>query len=94
MANPVIVSCSEGQWTEVATSITTGMLWTDVWADINNKKHGVSYFQTYRITGDPAPISTNEEVSVLEKGMPISSTDPIDVYIYCSGGNGSVRIDA
>jgi hypothetical protein len=93
MANPLIVLCNEGVWTKVASSATVGMLWLNVWSTGESKKAHISYFQTYRMAGDVAPSDSSERVWVPAGGIPISSVDPIDVYIYCLGGTGSVRVD-
>ena len=87
MANPVIVPCPKGAWTKVATNIVAGQL--------HNKATLARYFQTYRVTGDPVPTDLTEAVPIFakEKSIVISNSSPIDVYIYCKGLAGKVRVD-
>lgn len=85
MADPVTVPCPEGAWTLVATNQTTGIvhvLKTDV----------DTYFQTYRDTGGAAPTLINEGVPFTEL-LQISAALGIDVYVWCKGNAGSVRVD-
>ncbi len=88
MPAPAFVACPEGQWTQVATGTTSGQL-----------KKGIStptYLEFWVLTGNPGPAPTpsygvlafNESLS-----MPISAVEPIDVFIWCEGGPGSVRVD-
>ncbi len=62
---------------------------------IHDKASIAEYYQTYRDTGDAAPTDLTEAVSILnkEKSIIISSSSPIDVYIYCKGEAGKVRVD-
>lgn len=85
MADPVITACSEGAWTIVATNQTTGVIHI---LSLSPDK----YLQTYRDTGGGAPTLINEGVPFKEL-LQISAAAAIDVYIWCIGGDGSVRVD-
>ena len=96
MENPEIIECLENQWTPVATAVTNGIITKNKWVNTGDKQRRstISYWGTYRITGDPAPVAgnPNEGDEIGEIGAEISATDPIDVYIFCTGGNGSIKI--
>ena len=91
MADPAIVVVLKGQWTKVATNVTTGNVW--------RRESLVSYFMTIRDTGGSAPTAPDleiEGVQVFTKGdnMPISSNVSIDVYLWARGDvDGKVRVD-
>jgi hypothetical protein len=89
MADPVIVAIPTGDWVKVATNVLTGQ--------IHRKKNNVVYKQTYRQTGQPAPLITE-----LDEGVPLFADGPaeaiianegIDVYIWAIDKNGEVRVD-
>jgi hypothetical protein len=85
MADPVIVACPVDTWTLVATNQTTGVihiLKTDV----------DSYLQTYRMNGGGAPTLASEGVPFTEL-LQISAALGVDVYVWCRGKVGSVRVD-
>lgn len=85
MANdPVIIATPKDVWTKVATAVTAGRVW------IKNTRP--NYLQTYRVTGGGAPTDLSEAVDLTD-GALISSVDPIDVYVYSEGDDGSVRLD-
>jgi hypothetical protein len=88
MADPAIVACPAGQWTAVATNITTGLL------NRNSSKPSV-YKQTYRMTGNPAPTDLSDAAPLFAKEITeeISSSAAIDVYVWPIGAAGSVRVD-
>ena len=88
MANPVVVAIPEGAWKKVATNVLTGLI------------HKLStlpdtYLQTYRVTADPAPTLQSEGALAFEHSHTeqISSSVAIDVYIWATGKDGSVRAD-
>lgn len=85
MANPTLIDCPEGQWTKVATNVTTGVIHT-----INEAP--AKYTQTYRTAGDTAP-STFSEAAPFENELIVSSSVGIDVYIWPLGTAGKVRVD-
>jgi len=87
MANPVTVACPAGQWTKVATNQTSGLV------HIMNIEPD-AYYQTYRDTGGAAPTDLSDAV-VFGKTAPlaISASAGIDVYIWCVGAAGKVRVD-
>lgn len=85
MADPVITACPVGVWTLVATNQTTGVIHV-------LKTDAARYLQTYRMTGNPAPTLLSEGVPFTEL-LQISASLGIDVYIWCQGKAGSVRVD-
>jgi hypothetical protein len=75
-------------WTKIATGVLTGTIY--------NRKTTVGYFQTFRVTGDPAPTDLNEGVSMFLEHPdyePIGSDSPIDVWVFCRGKDGILRVD-
>ena len=99
MENPNPTTLTDWQWVKVATNVDIGTL--------HRLESRVHYYQTYRITGDPAPtaptigILQEESVRVFENGNeePIESDFKIDVYImtvnYINGKSytGKIRVD-
>lgn len=85
MADPEIIACPEGAWTEVATAVTNGNVWI--------KDFLAQYSHTYRLTGGAAPTNFNEGVLLSSPGGCIRATEAIDVYIWCQKRAGSVRVD-
>lgn len=89
MANPDLIVCTEDEWTKVATNVKSGQ--------IHDKASRAVYFQTYRLTGVAAPLNTDETESVPifneDKSIIISNSSAIDVYIFCKGEDGLVRVD-
>jgi hypothetical protein len=86
MANPAVTACTKDAWTKVATSVTSGQV--HILSNAPNQ-----YSHTYRVTGDPAPTTLAEAVTLSQVSTPISSPSNIDVYIYAHGAAGSVRVD-
>ena len=86
-ADPSLIVVTKGAWQKVATNVTTGQI------HIKNNSPD-SYFQTYRITGTSAPTVLDEGVYMpWGKMQTISSAAGIDVYIYCKGKDGRIRLD-
>ena len=86
-ADPSLIVITKDTWQKVATNVTTGQI------HIKNTSPD-SYFQTYRITGNPAPTVSDEGVYMpWGKLQTISSAAGIDVYIYCKGKDGRIRLD-
>jgi hypothetical protein len=86
-ADPSLIVITKGAWQKVATNVTTGQI------HIKNNSPD-SYFQTYRVTGQPAPTALDEGVYMPWGAIQtISSAAGIDVYIYCKGNDGRIRID-
>lgn len=88
MANPAIIATPDGVWTKVATNVVTGQL--------NRLKNLPAYTQTYRVTGGGAPIDDDEGVRMFTHNKiseQIQSSTAIDVYVWCRGGDGSLRVD-
>lgn len=86
---PAVIACPADVWTKVATNVTTAAL------------HRLSvapnvYMQTYRGTGEAAPINNND-AAIMFSASPdeelISNDVAIDVYVQPVGVAGSVRLD-
>jgi hypothetical protein len=88
MANPVFVNCPANTWMRVASNVTTGQVW-------KSDKSPNLYLQTYRMTGNAAPVNQSEGVPCFHSNVfeEISSSAEIDVYIYAVGVDGRVRVD-
>lgn len=86
MANPIKVDTPKNTWTKVATNVTSGIITIKQWQPSR-------YYQTYRVTGDPAPTGDqNEDTSTVTTGQEISiaATEAVDVYLYCYQQDGEV----
>lgn len=87
----MVVPCPKGVWTKVASSVTTGYIHTSV-------TDPIVFYHAWRQAGDSAPpddkpFSVDGQVRLLVPVDEIRSQFPIDVYIYASTRDGSVRID-
>ena len=100
MADPSVITITpEWAWQKVATAVTTGM--------IHRLVSTVWYYQTFSLTGESAPTTPTqgtipeEAVKIFEQSNsePISSSNPIDVYIMCANSDddadddGKIRVD-
>jgi len=90
MADPVLVTCTQGQWTKVATAVMSGQIW--------RKDSTPHYLHTIRDTGGTPPdaLDLNEEgvhMFVHSQSELIQDDSPIDIYIYALGADGVVRVD-
>lgn len=85
MADPVVVSCTKDVWTKVATNVTTGVVHI-------LKTDPDAYYQTYRVTTNPAPTDLTDAVP-FDTPLQISAGAGIDVYIQPKNVDGSVRVD-
>jgi hypothetical protein len=88
MANPVVIACPEGQWTKVATALTSGQLWRMITTP--------QYLYTYRDTTGPVPTDLSDAVAIdnwSNDAFILSYASPADVYIYARGAAGQVRKD-
>ena len=93
MANPVSVLIPQRQWTLVASGVTSGR--------INRGQTNYDYYQTYRLSGNEAPVDPvdrkipEEAVKVFESATQamISSSRAIDVYFFCVSRDGGVLAD-
>ena len=90
MSNPVIVECVNNVITEVATNVTAGFVKPE-------DRDGVSYRETYRLTGGAAPL-TSAEFRQFNGILEIKSDVSVDVYLIASSelteGPFAVRVDA
>jgi hypothetical protein len=86
-ATPVLTTVTAGGWVKVATGITTGQIHFRSTAPD-------ACWQTYRDTTDPAPTLQSEGVRVqLQESYDVSAAAAIDVYIWCDGADGQIRVD-
>ncbi len=87
MGNPQFVNCPADTWTKVATAIISGQLWKANTTPV--------YLQTYKLTGEAVPSSRDEGMKLFSDGdsESISSSEPIDIYVYAVGSAGRVRVD-
>lgn len=94
MANPVYIDLPVNVITKVLTNVTAASIKV-------SRNQGADIFETYKITGDPAPTELSEFTPWDVVTFPIASinvTAGIDVYLYAKTiGNVQsvkVRIDA
>ena len=88
MANPIKVDIPANTWTKVATNVTYGLITIKQWQPSR-------YYQTYRITGDPAPVGDQtEDTATVTTGQEISIavTQAADIYLYCFNYDGEVVV--
>lgn len=85
MADPVIVECPVDEWTLVATNVLSGTVKIV-------KTDPDAYYETYRMTGNPAPTDLTDGFPFREL-LDISDGLGIDVYIWPKGAAGRVRVD-
>lgn len=89
MANPELVVIEINTINKVASAVTSGMVKV---LDRND----LAYSETYRMAGQAAPLSPAEFFPINHAEV-ISSTSPIDVYIYAYSetrrGLTQIRID-
>ena len=86
MANPVKVNIPADTWTLVAENVDTGLINIKQWQPAR-------YWQTYVANGDPAPTGSydiDEATESFSNELEISSSAPIDVYLYCRDTAGAV----
>ena len=92
MADPLEVIIPADAWTKIATSVVSG--------NVHRKSTDpVMYLQTYRLDnlGSPAadPSDKDEGVPLFSESdsEPISSSDPINIWIWADKKAGKVRVD-
>jgi hypothetical protein len=86
--DPVKVEIPADTWTLVASNVTTGLITIKQWQSSR-------YYQTYRMTGNPAPTGDHNEATSTVTNNPeinISSTEAVDVYLYCYQLNGEIVV--
>jgi hypothetical protein len=86
MANPLMVDCPVDIWTKVATNVTAGSV-------LISRNTGPTYIQTYRLTGEAAPINEDDAILIEQPGEKIESLLGIDVYVKAKNEDGEVRVD-
>jgi hypothetical protein len=93
MADSVFKDCPEGEYTKVATAVIGGFLWR-VKAGAN-----VRYHYVYKVTGGAAPTLFADAVMIFKDDdesdnvVELTYNELVDVYIWCTGGDGRVRVD-
>ena len=88
MADPVFVNIPAGEWTKIATNVVTGQVHKVLSIPV--------YMQTYRLTGGGAPTLLTDGVLAFANGAvtdQVSASAAIDVYLWCVGSAGRVRVD-
>jgi hypothetical protein len=88
MANPVKVNVPADTWTKVADNVVSGLITIKQW-------QASRYYQTYRVTGDPAPTGDqSEDTSTVttSREINIAAVEAIDVYLFCDGVAGEVVV--
>lgn len=86
MADPVFTPCPKGQWTKVASGVTSGTLTISLTA--------ANYLRTYRMAGNLAPTLRSDGLPIFKgrRQEEIKSDLSIDVYIWCDDYDGSVEV--
>jgi len=92
MADPTIKACAKGAWTKVATSIAAARIHTLI--TVGSGGSSIVYLHTYRATGGAAPTLVTEGIPFDGITAEVEATANIDVYVWCIGAAGSVRVDA
>lgn len=100
MADPALISCTQGEWTLIAENVISGYVRKPL-AESN-----YDYFWTSRDTGGAAPSDSDETdgnlaVKLFENNdeEPISSITPQDFYVWITnatpadGSIGKIRVD-
>lgn len=83
---PIMVDTPAGVWTKVADNVSLAMIH-------KQKRDSVTYFVTYRDAAAAAPTTLDDEIMWLQNSLSFSATEPGDVYIYCKGKDGRVRVE-
>ncbi len=86
MADPVIISVPADQWYKVATAVKFGFV--RIIEPTDNE-----WYQTYRLTGNPAPTTEKPEVKIEYQSDGISFIADSDVYVYHKSTAGKLRLD-
>jgi len=97
MADPIVFN--QWEWTKLATGVTSVVL--------NNKRTGLEYFYTLRVSGDTAPTDLIAE-EIPAEAVRIFEVLPVevfkaqysfDIYVFCAGidklisAQGAIRVD-
>jgi len=88
MADPVKVDIPANQWTLVASNVVGGVISIKKWQPSR-------YYQTYKMTGNPAPTgdyNIDTSVETLKREITIQGLGAIDVYMYCIDFDGEVVV--
>jgi hypothetical protein len=87
MADPKVWNLEADQWTKIAGNVTGGTV------HVMSTGSGVKLFQTYRTSGNDAPINLDDAVLLEQPKEDISSSSGIDVYVYPKDGTAKLRVD-
>jgi hypothetical protein len=85
MADPTLVSVTKGSWVKVATDVASIACWI--------AKQTAIYSWTYRATGEAAPTLATEKAKLSYPGRVFRSATAFDLYIWCQGEDGVLRLD-
>jgi hypothetical protein len=85
MADPSVVALTKDVWTKAATNINVARF------NIKISKANVVY-QTYRMTGNPAPTDLSDAVPVLDNEVAFNVANGIDVYFQPAREDSSVIV--
>lgn len=95
MPNPSIVTVPEGAWLKVANNVRVATIHRRIRWSIPQQQN-IVYYQTYRMHDDPAPPDPPPYAIDLiwnTKVLIFGNIEYADIYIYCRGGNGEVRVE-
>ena len=94
MADPVIVSCTEDEWTLVVENKTTG------WVYLQGEKQipDEAYFE-FMDTGGAAPSINpgapgSKAVIMRQQELPFNRSEAVDIYLWPNRENITVLVDA
>lgn len=85
MTNPTLTTITKGSWVKVATNVTCISAWI--------MKPRATYGWTYRDTAGAAPTLMTESAKLPYPGRSFSSGTAFDLYIWCEGADGALRLD-
>jgi len=86
MIVPTPVAIAANTWVKVLTNVQDGMVWV---LDTDP-----AYMFDTVATGSAAPTGTSTGAPLPLPGLPVSSSVPIDVYVYAVNDSGKVRVSA
>jgi hypothetical protein len=88
MPDPTVKLCPQDAWTKVATDQIFGFL-----QKMSGKPE--KYLFTYRMTGNPPPLSNSEGAVIFSTGENerMFYFEGVDIYVMPVGANGVVRAD-
>lgn len=95
MPDPYIQPIPEGIWQMVAYNVRVATIHRRIrWS--TPKQQNITYYQTYRLTDEAAPIDPPPDAIDLiwnTKVLIFGNIQYADIYMYCIGGDGEVRVE-